>query len=134
VIPLHVEACAKLRPLIQDVDIDKYFDIYDINSADAEEAQIGYSDSEFEDMEGLKALKTLSYRLHILRRVLLCCLLALDADGCQEDFARWSIAQEETETLSEALGDSLEKLRSFIDEEEERKSLKSRLVNTLRVA
>jgi hypothetical protein len=112
------QSCAFLHPLAEEVDLDKYHDIYDISTADLEEADTGYSETDFDDAETLKTLKVLLYRLHTTRRVFLCCLLALDADGGKPDFARWRTAVEEIEKNGAAMKESSERLGKFLIEDQ----------------
>jgi hypothetical protein len=77
------------------MDLEKYYDIYDISDVDFDEAMLGYSETEFEDVESLRALKILAARFHTTRKVFLCCLMALDAHGGKPDFLRWSTAIDE---------------------------------------
>lgn len=54
-----------------------------------------YSNAEHSDSAdaySLMALKIGLQRLHIVRKLFLCSLLALDADGGKSDFARWTAA------------------------------------------
>jgi hypothetical protein len=76
-IPPFLDACADLRDLISEDDLDKYLDVYEITYQDITEAYLGFSTTEFEDSESLKALRILQARLTILRRVALCALLAM---------------------------------------------------------
>ncbi|KAH0544147.1 hypothetical protein FGG08_001592 [Glutinoglossum americanum] len=115
----HSQSCALLRPLAEEVDLDKYHDIYDLSAADLEEADRGYSETDFDDAETLKTLKVLLYRLHTTRRVFLCCLLALDADGGKPDFARWRTAVDEIERNGVVMRESAETLEKFLVEDQQ---------------
>lgn len=118
-IPIVVEQCRILRQLIEEDDLEKYFDVYDINNPDLQEAAQGFSESEFEDTEALKALRILQYRFSILRRVLLCSLLALEADGGKPDFARWRIAVNVMETTAVSTGKWAGRINRTLGEEEQ---------------
>jgi hypothetical protein len=107
-----------LKPLAELVDLEKYFDVYDISDMDLQEASLGFSEMEFEDLESLRVLKILAARLHIIRKVLFCCLLALDADGGKPDFLRWSTAVDEMQEISSMTGDAEDHLRRILGEEE----------------
>ncbi|KAL5114729.1 hypothetical protein ACEQ8H_007398 [Pleosporales sp. CAS-2024a] len=119
IIPVLVEQCGIIKHLIQEDDLEKYLDVYDIGNPDLQEAVRGYSDAEFDDRETLKALRTLQYRLCTLRRVYLCSLLALEADGGKPDFARWSTVVESMRFLARPAGQWSEKLNSVLAEEEQ---------------
>lgn len=83
-----------------------------------QEARQGYTEGEFEDEESLRVLKILVARLHIIRKVFLCCLLTLEADGGKPDFLRWSTAVDEINALASMTGEAEERLRRILGEEE----------------
>jgi hypothetical protein len=117
VLPIFVAQCETLKQLIQEDDLEKYLDVYEISNPDVQEAAQGYSESEFEDAETLKALRLLQYRLSTLRRVYLCSLLALEADGGKPDFARWSTVVDSMQSSARPTGQWSEKLNSILIEE-----------------
>lgn len=100
------------------MDLEKYYDIYDISDIDHSEAMLGFSETEFEDLKSLRALKILAARFHTTRKVFLCCLLALSADGGKSDFIRWSTAMDEISGVSEVTQESEGRLRQVLREEE----------------
>jgi hypothetical protein len=118
VLPRYNQAYTALKPYTEVVDLEKYYDIYDISDVDFAEAMLGYSDAEFEDHESLRVLKILTARFHIMRKIFLCSLMALDATGERTDFSRWRNAVEEIQGLSEVTADAEEKLRTILSEEE----------------
>lgn len=97
--------------------------MYEISQPDVSEAFAGISDSEFEDAESLRALRVYQYRLDILRRVLLCSLLALEADGSKPDFARWREAIHSIDQLASISGIWSQKINDILYEEERRSTL-----------
>ena len=108
-----------VRKLVeQEDDLEKYFDIYEINNQDLQEASRGYSESEFDDLENLKPLSIFSHRLSTLRRVVLCSLLALPADDENADLARWKTAVEVMNRLAFVAGRWSQKLNEILVEEE----------------
>ncbi|KIW07704.1 hypothetical protein, variant [Verruconis gallopava] len=117
-IPPFLDACSDLRDLISEDDLDKYLDVYEITYQDITEAYQGFSTSEFEDPESLKALRILQARLNILRRVALCALLSMEADGARPDFDRWKTAVDTMERLAAVSGDWAEKMNKLLDEEQ----------------
>jgi len=119
VIPLFGEQCGILKQLIEEDDLEKYLDVYEVSNPDLQEAGAGYSEQEFEDAETVKALRVLQYRCSILRRVYLCSLLALEADGGKPDFARWSITLESMCALAGPIGAWSEKVNAILGEEEQ---------------
>lgn len=113
-----MEACKVLRLLTEEHDLEKYFEIYEISPSDLRDIELGESEASSEDDETLKSLKASLYRLHTVRRIFLCSLLALDADGGKPDFARWGIAVQEMQRLALMTAESTEKLNKILSEEE----------------
>ncbi|KAL1651433.1 hypothetical protein SLS58_000773 [Diplodia intermedia] len=124
-LPAFADECATLRVLVEPDDLERYLDVYDITSQDMQEAALGYSEDEFEDGESLKALRIWQYRLVTLRRIFLCSLLALEADGDSEDFARWRPAINAMECLTELSGKWCEKLTRILGEEERKEKIRA---------
>lgn len=117
-LPRIQEAYRALQPLAESLNLEKYYDVYDISDADMYEALLGFSEKEFDDVESLRVLKILTSRFVTLRKMFLCCLLALDADGGKEDYTRWKTALEEVRELSTITSRSEEQLRSVLEQEE----------------
>lgn len=118
-IPTVIEASEKLRTLIDADDLEKYFEVYDISAQDAQEASGTDALSVLEDdPESLKSLRVLSYRSGVLRRVLLCSLMSLEADGGKPDFSRWRSATELMEGVNSIIAISAERLRQQLSEME----------------
>lgn len=78
----------------------------------------GISDEEFEDADSLRVLKILAARFHTLRKIFLCCLMALDADGGKPDFARWRMALDEIHAVGVVTGEAGRRLSQILGEEE----------------
>lgn len=116
--PRYNQGVLTLKPLVETLDLEKYYDIYDISDMDLQEANLGCDGLEFEDNESLRVLKILSSRLHTIRKEFLCCLLALDADGGKPDFARWSTAVDEIQAIGTVTGAAGERLSHILSEEE----------------
>lgn len=108
-----------MKQLIQEEDLEKYLDVYEISNPDLQEAAQGYSASEFDDPESLKALRTWQYRLSTLRRVYLCSLLACEADGGKPDFTRWSTVVDSMLSLAKPVGQWSETFNRVLAEEEQ---------------
>ena len=102
-----------LRPLVVELDLETYYDIYDLSRSDRDEAEeFGSAEaSDLEEFDSLKTLKTMLQKLHTLRKLFLCSLLALESDGGKSDFSRWAIA---TKTMS-YLSDETAKMATCID-------------------
>lgn len=112
------EGYLALQPLTEPLNLEKYYDIYDITTIDMQEALTEYKKDEFEDYESLRVLKILISRFVTLRKLVLCCLLALEADGGKEDFTRWRTALEEIKGLSDAAYVADGRVRSVFEQEE----------------
>ncbi|GAB7364425.1 hypothetical protein MBLNU230_g4966t1 [Neophaeotheca triangularis] len=119
VIPACIEACDGLGALIDEDDLEKYFDIYDISPQDAKEASGSDALSPLDDdPESLKSLRVLSYRCNVLRRVIFCSLMATEADGGKPDFQRWRTATDVMVSLGQVTAIHAEKLRVMLGEME----------------
>ncbi|KAF2435827.1 hypothetical protein EJ08DRAFT_667754 [Tothia fuscella] len=113
------EACNYMKGLISEDDLERYLEVYDVSSMDIEEARQGYTLDEFDDLESLKALRIFQARLSILRRVFLCSLLSLEANGGKPDYPRWRIAVDSMERLASTTGEWAEQLNALLAEEEQ---------------
>ncbi|KAK3208715.1 hypothetical protein GRF29_77g1786581 [Pseudopithomyces chartarum] len=118
-IPKLLDQSGALKQLIQDDDLERYLDVYDVSNPDLQDAAQGYNQSEFEDNETLKALRVLQYRLSTLRRVYLCSLLALEADGGKTDFTRWTVVVDSMTDLAATAGEWTEKFNRIVQEEDQ---------------
>ncbi|KAF2099339.1 hypothetical protein NA57DRAFT_38732 [Rhizodiscina lignyota] len=117
-IPALAEAYSTLRKIIDEDDLERYLDVYDVNNDDVQQATAGWKEDEFEDMESLKALRIHQYRLITLRRLFLCALMALEADGTSGDYPRWRVAGELLIRLAQVVGEAAEKMCNILSEEE----------------
>lgn len=104
------------------MDLEKYFDIYDINDGDTAEAMSSASDIEAEEAESVRGLKLTAARFYTTRKVFLCCLMALDAHGGKPDFARWSTAVDEVRGVAVVTSNAEERLQSILSEAESKRS------------
>jgi hypothetical protein len=116
-IPRYNEACEILLPLTELLTLEKYYDVYDITDLDLQEAKLGYTENEFEDSESLRVLKILVSRFIASRKIFLCCLLALDADGGRLDLLRWRTAIDEVKVLSTLAAESEGHMRKVLEQE-----------------
>ena len=121
----YYKAFEETKALAVEADLEKYYDMYEISLSDmldAEEIKDGETAAPSEDT--LKALKVGSQKLHLTRKLFLCSLLALSADGGKVDFAKWSTAtrvmddltiqsSKATQDLDEILGAEEGKKRKF---------------------
>lgn len=105
ILPAFRQAHASLAPLLKEEDLERFLDVYDIPYHAIQEAVnpplIDHEEEEEEeDQESLKSLRLLGYQYTTLRRVVLCSLMSLEADGGKPDFARWWSAIETVNSLS----------------------------------
>lgn len=118
-VPACGEACASLRALIDEDDMERYYEVYDIDVQDAKEAAGPEALAVLEDdPESLKSLRVLSYRAGVIRRVTLCCLMALEADGGKADFARWRLSTDVMAKLNKTIAVGTERVRQVLSEME----------------
>lgn len=102
----------------EQLDLEKYYDIYDISDLDMVDARQGLADLDAEDAESLRTLKISAARFHIVRKMFLCSLLALDANGDSNDLLRWTTTVEALRTLNTATASSCERLKTILSEQE----------------
>lgn len=114
----YIRAQHILQPLTNHADLAKYYDIYDIAEADLAEVESAFAQRATEDQYSLRALRTLFGRLYIVRKSVLCCLLALGADGGGSDISRWSVALEQMRDMAFVTGENTQKMTSILNEED----------------
>ncbi|KAB8233680.1 proliferating cell nuclear antigen [Aspergillus alliaceus] len=114
----YLQAQRCLRPITDNNNLAKYYDIYDVSEEELAEAELALAERKTEDQYSLRALRTLFGRLYVVRKSILCCLLALGADGGGSDIARWSVAVEQMQDLAEVTGENTEKMTSILNEED----------------
>ncbi|KAK4648528.1 uncharacterized protein QC761_110940 [Podospora bellae-mahoneyi] len=117
-IKTYIKVSSVIKGFSEQLDIEKFHDVYDISDFDISDAMQGFSDREFDDPESVKTLKIAAARFHTIRKIFLCSLLALEATGDNTDFLRWSTAVESLRALTEATDEGLFKVRQILDEEE----------------
>lgn len=110
-----------LKSFAATLDLDKYYDIYEISRTDLEDAELvaNVKLAEIEDADTLQDLKVGLQKLHILRKLVLCTLLALDADGSKSDFWRWSIAVEMMSNVTSLTVRMISNIDEVMGEEED---------------
>ena len=119
VMPEFEDSYKALRDLASVDDFEKYLDVYEIGNQDLQEAALGLSNLETEELETLKVLKLHSYRLNVLQRIILCSLLALEADGGRADFLRWRAAVDIMDSIITATAHATKSLVDILDQEEQ---------------
>lgn len=102
----------------EQLDLEKYYDIYDISDLDMSDARQGIADLESEDAESLRTFKISAARFHTTRKMFLCALLAMDANGDSNDLMRWTTAVEALRTINSVTASSYERLKNILSEEE----------------
>ncbi|MCJ1296765.1 hypothetical protein MMC34_008332 [Xylographa carneopallida] len=116
----YAESYRILRPLANEQDLERYHDIYEVTQSDIQEIEefaLG-NNIEVEDSENLKPLKVDLQKLHVARKLFLCSLLALSADGGKPDFPRWALATSTMQALSSASASAAYSLSHILSEEE----------------
>ena len=117
-IPPQIRAIDFLRPFTREIDLEKFYDIYDIRPEDLVELRVGIDDGEYEDMQSLKVLKTLFHRLYTIRKIFTCYLLALEANGGHRDHAQWRIVKDQLEILGGLMETVGEEVKNFLLQEQ----------------
>ncbi|TDZ73141.1 hypothetical protein CTRI78_v001333 [Colletotrichum trifolii] len=118
VVPAYDQTVSIVKGFSESLDLEKYYDIYDISDFDMSDAKLGYNESEFDDTESLRTLKILAARFHTIRKLFLCALLALDASGDRNDLLRWTTTVEAVRTLNDVTHRAYSRLRRLLSEEE----------------
>ncbi|CAN8099607.1 unnamed protein product [Discula destructiva] len=118
IIPKYEQASAVIKGFSEQLDLERYYDIYDISDLDMADALQGYSDKEFEDMESLQTLKIVASRFHLMRKMFLCALMSTEAQGDETDFLRWTTVVESLRMLNEATTGCYERLKAILGEED----------------
>lgn len=119
----YLQAQRSLQPLTDDINLAKYYDIYDVSVEELIEAEACLAERETDDQYSLRALRTLFGRLYGVRKSILCCLLALGADGGGSDIERWSTAVELMRKLGEVTGQNIRRMTDILSEEDSSKCI-----------
>jgi hypothetical protein len=116
-LPAFREATMSLQLLLNQDDMEKYLDVYDIPHHAVQEAiNPELVSMEQDDAESLRSLRVVSYQYSTLRRVVCCCLMSLEADGANPDFVRWSAATKIMNSLSTTTATWAQKLSDVLRE------------------
>lgn len=126
----YIRSQNTLRPLTDEANLAKYYDIYDIGLEDLEAIESTLAHRSMDDQYSLRSLRDLFGKLYTARKSVLCCLLALSADGGGSDIARWSSAVEEMRELAAVTGTSMTKMANILNEEDREYSLVDQLPET----
>lgn len=110
---------AVMQGFSEQLDLERYYDMYDVSDFDIADALQGFSEEQFDDAESLRTLKILAARFHTMRKIFLCALLALDVrDGTDEDRLRWTTVAEGLQGLTAVTRECYERVRSILVEEQ----------------
>lgn len=107
-----------MRPLAEETDLERYLEIYDLDLTEVHIAEVGTESTNVEDEEAIKSLRAILLRFYNIRKILLCSLLALPADGSSLDFGRWRMVTALLLNATEKTGQAAEMLRTILLEEE----------------
>ncbi|KAL9050645.1 MAG: hypothetical protein Q9162_006504 [Coniocarpon cinnabarinum] len=118
-IPCMVQAIEEMRPLADQEDVDRYLDVYEIRSDDIDNAMRGHESSAGEDVESLTNLKIYQARSSVLRRLLLCLLLSLQATGRRSDNPKWMLVTDILRRVGEVAGELAQKLIKLLEDDEQ---------------
>ncbi|KAI4255698.1 MAG: hypothetical protein LQ352_002447 [Teloschistes flavicans] len=113
---LYCEAFEEMKGLAVATDLEKYYDMYEISRTDMLEIEsLKDAESLHSGEETLLSFKIGLQKLHLARKLFLCSILALSADGGRTDVAKWASATKtmnalsnETSKATQALGEVLE--------------------------
>ncbi|WEW58288.1 hypothetical protein PRK78_003756 [Emydomyces testavorans] len=108
----------KLRAYTDNTNLARYYDIYNFSPEELDEAESSLADYDPGEKTSLKSLRILFSRLYAVRKSLLCCLLALPADGTQLDAKRWGVAVEEMQRLATSSGACIQRLTDVLHEQD----------------
>ncbi|KAL8953284.1 MAG: hypothetical protein Q9222_000850 [Ikaeria aurantiellina] len=102
----YYRAYQEMKSLAVEADLEKYYDIYDINHADMLDLERANGTEPFEVGEDtLKAFKVGLQKLHLARKLFFCSLLALGVDGTNIDQTKWSAVARTLDALSAETGE-----------------------------
>lgn len=113
----YIETSNVVKGFSEQTELEKYCDIYDISDLDISDAVRGFDQSEFDDPESLRTLKIAAARFHTARKLFLCALLALEANGDNLDLLRWTTAVEALRRLNGCTEDACRKLQEVLGDE-----------------
>ncbi|KAI9723141.1 MAG: hypothetical protein M1828_004244 [Chrysothrix sp. TS-e1954] len=119
-IPAMIDAIASLKSSVNQDDLDRFLDVYDIHDTDLEESFFGHTPDDDNDDGSLKHLRIHQHRYHTLRRALLCSLLALPATGQTADAARWRAAMDVMGKIKESASSFAETLMNLLAEDDQK--------------
>lgn len=118
ILQAHSQVSSVVQGFCEQTELEKYYDIYDISELDMSDALREFDAAEFDDPESVRTLKILAARFNIVRKMFLCAMLALDANGEGTDLLRWTTAVEALQSMNSATKDAFSRLQKILSEEE----------------
>ncbi|OCT48379.1 hypothetical protein CLCR_03993 [Cladophialophora carrionii] len=113
-----VEAHNDIQPLVRDIDLRKYHDIYEVSMQDYADAVAIANETPVDARNSLRELRFL-FRLHLIaRKVLLCDLLALRSGSTWYNIQQWRLISRMLEELDGALCHASQQLHNAVVKEE----------------
>jgi hypothetical protein len=114
----YIQAQHSIGLLTDPSNLEKYYDIYEISAEELREARSAPSETPVDDQYSLRFLRTLIGRLYTVRKSILCCLLALKAEGSSADIVTWTSAVEEVRDLATITGDATRRITDILNEQD----------------
>ena len=118
----HYRVYETLKPYAAALDLEKYCDIYEISQMDLRDAEVVSRAplAESDSADTLQDLKSVLQKLHVVKKMVLCTLLALNAGKAQNDLPRWSAAIETMKELASLTAEVIAHMDEALGEEEGR--------------
>ena len=115
----HVDAYRNLLPFTNEVDLDRYFDMYELSRSDIGEVEASAVESinGTEDFETLRVLKMDLHKLFTARKMFLCSILALEADANFKSLD-WTLLTDVMENISRITATASSALENILNEED----------------
>jgi hypothetical protein len=118
VLDRYIQAQHTIGLLTDPSNLEKYYDIYELSMAELAEARSASTETTGEDQYSLKWLRIVFSRLYTMRQSILCCLLALKADGSGSDIPPWTSAVEEMRELAAVTHEAAIKIANILNEKD----------------
>lgn len=109
-IKMYIKVLLVIKGFLEQLDIEKFYDVYDISDFDIFDVMQGFLDCEFDDLEFVKILKIVVVRFYIIRKIFLCLLFVLEVIGDNMDFLWWLMVVESFCVLIEVMDEGLFKV------------------------
>ncbi|CAK7566610.1 MAG: hypothetical protein SEPTF4163_004558 [Sporothrix epigloea] len=113
-----IQTANVIKNFAQQTELEMYYNVHDITDFDISDAMQGFTVAEFDDTDSIRTLNVLAARLHTVRKLFLCALLALEANGDESEFLPWTTAVEGLGTLNEITAAGYQRMRAVLGEAE----------------